>query len=52
MNNQIEMSMTNESEDDNPLFRKVALRHPDSFGLDERPTVSLHLLVNATAKKH
>lgn len=45
MNNQIEMSMTNESEDDNPLFRKVALRHPDSFGLDERPTVSLHLLV-------
>ena len=45
MNNEIEMTMTNELEDDNPLFRKVELRHPDSFGSGERPTVSLHLLV-------
>jgi glycosyltransferase involved in cell wall biosynthesis len=31
--------------DDNPLLRKVSLRHPDSFAPGERPTVSLHLLV-------
>ena len=45
MNNEIEMSVTNEPDDDNPLFRKVELRHPDSFGSGERPAVSLHLLV-------
>ena len=45
MNNEIEMSVTNEPDDDNPLFRKVVLRHPDSFDSGERPTISLHLLV-------
>ena len=50
MNNEIEMSVTNEPDDDNPLFRKVVLRHPDSFDSGERPTISLHLLVQTEDK--
>ena len=43
-----EKQMKDEAEfstEDNPLFRKVTLRRPETFAPGERPSVSLHLMV-------